>query len=262
MFLTGKRILITRTREQASHLAALVEAAGAKPILIPTIELGSPTSFCGLDAALAGLHSFDWLLFTSANAVHAFAERSRALEVLLIPKKIAVIGPATARAVSAIGLSVDLIPPQFIAESLAESLLPYAPGSAMLLVRAEQARDVLPETLTAAGAQVTVASAYRSLAPKESIASLQLLFADPAHYPDAITFTSASTATNLFALLESAGIVLPRHIARVSIGPITSRTLAELGYPATSEAAEPSVASLCQSLIDQLSAKRRDDEQS
>ncbi len=245
MPLTGKRILITRTRQQASELAAQLEAAGAEAILIPTIELAPPASFCGLDAALASLRSFDWVIFTSANAIHSFNARAKQQGIMPNPKKIAVIGPATGRAIREIGLTVDLMPPEYVAESLAEALAPFAPGSAMLLIRAEQARDLLPEALTAAGAQLTIANAYRNLVPPDSITALQQLFADPARHPAAITFTSSSTATNLFALLESAGVALPPEIVRASIGPVTSRTLRELGYPETIEAEEPTIAALC-----------------
>ena len=256
MPLAGKRILITRTRQQASELAQKLEVAGALPILIPTIELAHPTSFCSLDAGLASLRSFDWLIFTSANAVESLATRARASGIMLSPKQIAAIGPATARAVQGIGLTVDLIPQQYVAESLAAALTEHAPGSSMLLIRAEQARDVLPETLTAAGAQLTIASAYRNLVPPDSIIALQHLFADPAYYPDAITFTSSSTATNLFALLESAGLKLPAHIVRASIGPVTSQTLRDLGDLPTIEAGEPTIDSLCRILTAHFNAQQ------
>src|ERR1700722_8733506 len=149
--LANRRILITRARDQASALATQLEAVGATPILIPPIELVPPASWCTLDAALASIRSFDWLIFTSANAVEAFITRARTLHLPPHPKRIAAIGSATARAVAEAGLTVDLIAPQAIAESLAEALRPHAGGASMLLVRAAVARDVLPETLTAAG---------------------------------------------------------------------------------------------------------------
>lgn len=248
--LTGRRILITRTRQQTSELAAQLEAAGAETILIPTIELAPPTSFASLDAALLNLTNFDWVIFTSANAVNIFERRCKALGVGPQANKVAVIGPATARAVQGIGLVPDLIPPQFVAESFAQALTPFAKGSSMLLVRAEQARDILPDALLAAGAQLTIASAYRNLVPPDSVAMLQHAFAEATQQPDAITFTSASTATNLFSLLDAASLELPPQVVRVSIGPVTSQTLRDLGYPATIEASEPSVAALCGALKD------------
>ena len=170
--------------------------------------------------------------------------------------KIATIGPATAHAIQSIGLTVDLIPPRYIAESLAEALLPEAPGKSFLLVRAAEARDHLPETLTAAGATVTIAEAYRNQLPPDSIPALQTLFASPETYPDAITFTSASTARNLFDLLEAANLTLPPNIALASIGPITSQTLRDLGHEPTIEAHEPTISALVQTLITHFTITR------
>lgn len=255
------RILITRTRHQASDLATQLEALGATPILIPTIEIAPPQSCVALDAALANLESFDWLIFTSANAVEVFHQRMTSLEIQVGNRasdplsshppqspfpQIAAIGPATAKAVQGIGLTVDLIPPQFVAESLAEALIPQAPGKSFLLIRAAEARDILPAALTAAGAHLTIADAYRNQIPPDSIPALQQLFASPANYPHAITFTSASTARNLVALLEAANLTLPPNIALASIGPITSQTLRELGLIPTLEAHEPTIPALIQ----------------
>jgi uroporphyrinogen-III synthase len=250
--LTNKRILITRTRHQASELAAQLEALGATPILIPTIEIAPPETFAPLDAALTCLRTYDWLVFTSANAVEAFHRRAQLQRLTQLPRHIAVIGPATLRAANKIGLTVDLVPPQYIAESLAEALLPEAPGKSFLLVRATEARDTIPEALTAAGAIVTIAEAYRNQVPPDSIPALQALFSVPANYPDAITFTSASTARNLITLLETASLTLPPGIILASIGPVTSQTLRDLGYEPTLEAAEATVPSLVQSLLDHL----------
>jgi uroporphyrinogen-III synthase len=147
---------------------------------------------------------------------------------------------------------VDLVPPEYIAESLAEALLPEAPNHSFLLVRAAEARDTLPDALTAAGATVTIAEAYRNQVPAASLDAIAALFASPANYPDAITFTSASTATNLVALLEAAHLTLPPAIVRASIGPITSRTLRDLELPPHIEAAEPTILSLTASLVTAL----------
>ena len=119
------RILVTRSPHQASELADALRALGAEPVLIPTIETVEPTSYAPLDEALARLDGFDWLIFTSANAVEAFARRldGRALPVGL---KIAAIGAATARALEAAGFGVDLVPALAVAESLTEALLPFA----------------------------------------------------------------------------------------------------------------------------------------
>src|SRR5271169_3476850 len=118
MPLHHKRILITRTRHQASDLAAQLEALGATTILVPAIEIVPPASFSALDAALTCLRTYDWLLFTSANAVEAFHRRAQLLHLTQLPRHIAAIGPATLSAANAIGLTVDLVPPRYIAESL------------------------------------------------------------------------------------------------------------------------------------------------
>jgi uroporphyrinogen-III synthase len=234
--LTNKRILITRTRHQASDLAAQLEAFGATTLLIPTIEIVPPASYAPLDAALTQLETYDWLLFTSANAVEVFHQR------------------LTSRSNRE---SDPPAPPNSSNSKLpkiavATALTPHAPGSKMLLIRAAEARDYLPETLIAAGATVTITAAYRNQIPPDSIPALQQLFSSPANYPDAITFTSASTATNLFTLLEAAGLTLPPNIVLASIGPITSRTLRDLGHPSTVEAAEPTIPALIQSLLAHL----------
>ncbi|HUZ96293.1 MAG TPA: uroporphyrinogen-III synthase [Edaphobacter sp.] len=260
--LQKKRILVTRTQSQASDLAARLESLGATPILIPTIEIVPPESYAPLDAALAQLETYDWLLFTSVNAVEVFHQRRNPSLKPGAPRpdsgtwvsgshlspKIAVIGPATARAVQGIGLQVDLVPPKYIAESLAEALAPEAHGKRVLFIRAAEARDILPEALTAAGATLTIVEAYRNQIPPESIPALRQLFASPASYPDAITFTSASTARNLIALLEAASLTLPPSVVLASIGPVTSQALRDLGHPPHLEADEPTIPALIETL--------------
>jgi uroporphyrinogen-III synthase len=174
---------------------------------------------------------------------------------------VAAIGPATASALEAIGFTPNLIPPQAVAESLADMLLLHArqadgTPTRFLLIRAEEAREHLPETLRAAGAEVTIASVYRTVIPADSIEAIRELFSRPETIPDAITFTSSSTARNLFALLEAAGVTLPANIAIASIGPITSATLRDLGYPPQVEATETNVASLAENLVKHLRSKK------
>jgi len=242
--LRGRRILITRAPHQASELAEQLSALGATAVLIPTIEITPPESFAALDAALGALAGFDLIAFTSANAVRAFKQRAELLGVTPAPKRVAVVGPATARAAEAIGLRTDVVPSVFTAESLAETLLPEAQGRRILLVLAEQAPDTLERALLGAGAEVIVAAAYGNRIPEASLAAVKELFAEESTYPDAVTFTSASTAGNLVALLEAAGLTMPAAVTRASIGPITSRALAELGLPAHVEAAEPTIPAL------------------
>jgi len=268
-----KRILITRSPHQASDLADRLRALGAEPILIPTIALEDPSTFEPLDTAIAALDQFNWLLFTSANAVEAFHKRAIAKGAPFIAPfamsgkaqflRIAAIGPATAHSIEKLlGRKPDLIPPRAVAESLAEVLLPHAkPGVRFLLVRAklsrdQSARDPIPFTLRAAGAELTIAPAYRTVIPPGSAEQIKFLFAERDSWPDAITFTSSSTANNLFALLESAGLTLPPEILRASIGPITSQTLRDLGYPPQLEAAEATIPALVEILVKPLGLRK------
>ena len=237
------RVLVTRAVGQASALAELLAQRGMEPVLIPTIEIAPPASYCGLDAALTTLRAYDWVVFTSANAVRAFAERARTLGLRADPRRVAVLGPATANAVGeALGCGVDLMPAQYVTEALALGLLPYAPGAAVLLVRAAVARDVLPEALASAGAMVTIVEAYRNVVPQDSVTELQTLFSSGG--PDAITFTSASTATNLRRLLDTSLLAVQPGTVLASIGPVTSRAMREVGLEPTVEARESTTAGL------------------
>ncbi len=294
--MAAPRVLITRSPHQASTLADQLRACGAEPVLIPTIELTEPTSFAALDAALAHLDRFHWLLFTSTNAVEAFVKRAASSAEKRVPQdlgsgagsspsekredvrlppngstqtisvppdlKIAAIGSATARALETAGLPVHLLPPKAVAESLAEQLLPHAlqpDGSPtrFLLLRAEIARELLPEALRAAGAEVTIAPAYRNVVPSDSIAAVQRLFSARDLWPAAITFTSSSTATNLIALLEAANLSLPEQILRISIGPITSQTLRDHHLPPHAEAAESNLSGLVAAVAETLHLNKR-----
>jgi uroporphyrinogen-III synthase len=241
------RVLVVRAKGQASALAELLCANALEPVPVPAIEIAPPASWCGLDAALTTLRTFDWTIFPSANAVQAFVQRARMLGLAANPRKIAAVGPATARAVEeALGQSVDLMPERYVAEALASALVPFAMGASMLLVRAAVARDVLPEALTAAGAAVTVAEAYRNVVPVSSVDALRRLFANEP--PDAVAFTSGSTARNLGTLLEAAGLEMPTGMVLASIGPITSGAMRELGWEPAVEAEEATIAGLVEGL--------------
>jgi uroporphyrinogen-III synthase len=243
------RILITRAPHQASALAEGLRAHGFETILIPTIELADPTNFAPLDTALASLSTFHWLLFTSANAVEAFTKRVDS-PMSITQRNLAAIGQATARAIQQLlGTEPTIVPPQAVAESLAEALLPHArqpdgTPTRFLLIRAEEARDILPDTLRKAGGEVTIAPAYRTIVPQDSIPLIRSLFHSPATYPDAITFTSSSTVTNLLTLLAAANLKLPPDIKCISIGPITTQTMNALNIPPHAEANESTIPAL------------------
>ena len=231
-------MLVTRASHQASALADALTGHGLQVLAIPAIEIVPPSDdFAALDDALEDLDSTDWLIFTSANAVNAYAERARELAAESQGVRIASIGAATSRALLAAGMHVDLQPPQAVAESLAEALRPYARGSRMLLVRAEQAREDLPALLRAAGAELQVVAAYCNQVPAQSVSLLQRMGGQF----DAITFTSSSSVTHLLDLYRAAKLTLPRQAVLASIGPITSATLREVGLQPSVEASAAEV---------------------
>jgi uroporphyrinogen-III synthase len=243
--LANQRVLVTRTKAGASELSEYLCSAGASVEVIPTIEIVPPDSFVSLDHALAELSAFEWVVFTSANAVEVFAARRHPA---ICPKNVAVIGPATGRAVEKLGIPVALQPSRYVAEALAGSLAPLVAGQKVLLVRAAQARDILPQALTEAGAYLTIAEAYRNRMPPDSIPLIRKIFSVPELFPTVITFTSASTARNLMDLLDRAGLQLPAGILLASIGPITSRAMVELGLTPTIEADEATIPALVRAI--------------
>jgi uroporphyrinogen-III synthase len=242
------RVLVTRAPHQASALGDALIAHGLRIVSIPTIALVPPSDdYATLDQELTRLDEYDWLLFTSANAVAVFAER---LEDQAVPLScgIASIGAATSKALRDAGFPVRLQAQTAVAESLAKSLLPHARNAQMLLVRAEQGRDVLIEVLTEAGAEVTLAPAYRSIIPTESTDRLRRELPTV----DAITFTSSSAVTNLFALLSAAGLTLPPNVKLASIGPVTTAALREQGHKPHVEAIDASVTALAAAVATSL----------
>ncbi len=247
-------MLVTRAAHQASALGDALAAYGLLVVSIPSIALEPPTDeYAGLHAALEQLDAFDWLLFTSANAVAVFAEQREELEVEEVPCRVASIGAATSRALRDAGLHVDLQAEVGVAESLVRALKPHARGKRMLLVRAEAVRDVLPVEMERAGAAVTVAAAYRTVVPLESVEALKRELPRVA----AVTFTSSSAVVNLLELCDAAGCTLPSAAVLASIGPITSQTLRERGYTPAVEASQASVEVLASQLARYLAADGR-----
>jgi len=252
--LAGRRILVTRAAHQAGKLSAGLRALGAEPVEVPLLEIQTPVSFNPLDRALRDLAGYDWLLFTSANTVRAVAARARELGIPLgaVPARIAAVGAATAEALAGEGLTVSLVPERYVAEGLIEALSAREPlaGRRILLARAEIARDVIPDALRAAGAQVDVADAYRNVVPANAAELLRAAVAQPIA---AALFTSSSTAEHLAEAARRAGLPFPLPgVAAVSIGPITSQTLQELGWPPAAEADPHDIPGLLQALIQVL----------
>lgn len=238
--LTGKRILVTRARHQAGQLSSRLAALGADVIEIPAIEILPPESWQPLDTALRNLQQYQWLIVASANTVQSIEDRLTTLNLPLesfAHLKIAAIGSATARALQEKGLSVTVTPEEYVAESLVAAIGDRARNARVLITRAAIARDVIPEALAQAGAQVNVVDAYRTVIPESSVSRIRELFAldqPPLH---AATFTSSSTVTNFFHLLKAADIPQrPEGMRAISIGPITSQTLRDHNWEPSSEA--------------------------
>jgi uroporphyrinogen-III synthase/uroporphyrinogen III methyltransferase/synthase len=235
--LTGRRVLVTRAVHQAGKLSDGLRALGAVPVEVPVLEIRPPESFAPLDAALQNLSEYHWLILTSANTVRALAERASALGIGLgglTSLKVAAVGEATAEAARKAGLAVAFIPESYVAESLIEGLAGRAAGQRILLARAAVARDVIPDTLQALGAHINVVDAYRNVLPEAAPRLLRKALADGV---DAATFTSSSSVTHLAEAARAAGIEWPlAGVPAISIGPITSQTLRELGWEPAIEA--------------------------
>jgi uroporphyrinogen III methyltransferase/synthase len=223
--LTGRVVLVTRAREQAGAFAELLEAAGARVLLVPTIAIEPPQSWDPLDAALGG--SFAWVIFTSVNGVAMLRRRVDATghgRAMLEGARIAAIGPATAAALADWGLAPEVVPGEYVAEALVERLRPLIQrGERVLLPRAAETRDLLVRELTALGAAVTEVPAYRTRSATEEAPGLREALAEGR--VDVVTFTSSSTVRSFCALFGAAE--LPRLMAGVTIaciGPITRAT--------------------------------------
>jgi uroporphyrinogen-III synthase/uroporphyrinogen III methyltransferase/synthase len=247
--LAGRRILVTRAAQQAGKLSESLRALGAVPVEVPVLEILPPASYDPLDQALRHLYGYDWLILTSANTVRAIVERAAVLKIALPPGAlhIAAVGQATAEAARNAGLKVTLTPENYVAESLVKALAERIHGKHVLLARAAIARDLIPDALRKSGATVNVVDAYRNLVPA---ATADLLRSALAQGIEAATFTSSSSASHLAEAARKAGICFPfAGVAAVSIGPITSQTLRELGWPPAAEAENHDIPGLIAALL-------------
>jgi uroporphyrinogen-III synthase len=251
--LSGVRVLVGRARHQAGALSAALQKLGAEVLEIPFIEIRKPHSFKPLDSALQRIGNYDWLILTSVNGVEAMWERMAKLKLRksnFTHLRIAAIGPATKRAIEQRGVKVDVVPREYIAESVVRSLKKKVKGTRVLLVRAKVARDVIPMELRKAGATVDVVEAYETVVPKASRPRLRKALENPRRRPHLITFTSSSTVRNFVQLI---GLSNKKHnaldgILMASIGPVTSSTLRECGLRADIAAQEFTIPGLVQAI--------------
>lgn len=238
--LEGRRVLVTRAAHQAGKLSEGLRALGAEPVEVPVLEIQPPADRAPLDCALRALNTYDWLILTSANTVRAIAWSS--LLDKMAGLKVAAIGEATAEAARKAGLPVTLVPKTYVGEALVESLAGQTTGKKILLARAEVARDVIPDALRAAGAQVDDVDAYRNVMPE---AAPKLLRAALEKGIDAATFTSSSSVTHLADAAHAAAIAFPfAGVRAISIGPITSQTLRAFQWEPAAEASPSDIPGL------------------
>jgi uroporphyrinogen III methyltransferase/synthase len=236
--LFGRRVVVTRAREQASDLKRLFEESGAQVLQFPTIEIVPPESFASLDRAVD--EAWDWLIFTSANGVSAFFERlfAKGKDVRALSAKVAAVGESTAASLRARGIAPDIVPDKFMSSALIP-LLPASPGRTAI-IRAQEGRDDLLDELRKRGGEVHLAVAYRNVPATHD--------RDELHDIDVVTFTSASTVDNFFTSGGSAanGALL------ASIGPITSEAIRKHGRAVDVEAAAATIQALHDAVVARL----------
>jgi len=264
--LFSKRIVVTRTREQASELVSLLENYGAECLEFPTISLEPVPSYEILDRALAEIATYEWLLFTSINGVDYFFKRlfelGRDVRDLKGPK-IAAVGKVTAEALVSRGIRADLLPEEFTGDGLAETLIKTGvKGQRILIPRALKARETLPETLGNAGADVTVAPVYQNVLPASAAGEQlkeDLRTALEEKSIDMVTFTSSSTVKNFATLMD---IQNPQEmqnlmsgVAVATIGPITAKTAASIGLKIDVQPSEYTIPELVDSIVHYFAAQ-------
>src|SRR6266702_2095886 len=247
--LSGKRIVVTRTRKQASALSNKLRALGAQVVELPTIRIEPPTDLREFAELVQDAHIYDWIVFTSANGVEAFFNvffklYDDAREIG--GARLAAIGPVTAQRLEDFHLHVDLQPDEFVAEAVVREFRKQGgvENLRVLLVRAEKGRDVLLKQLTALGAIVDEGFAYRTVPEtRDTTGARQQLLEEGA---DLITFTSSSTVENFLAL----GLPWPKGMRVASIGPITSKTARDHGLKVDVEASRHDIDGLVQAIRD------------
>jgi len=258
--LQGRCVVVTRPREQAGEMVAWLSEAGARTVLCPTLCIEPVAAMTAIDHAMDHLGEQTWVIFTSANGVHCFMRRmdERGLDLRAFAgSRVAAIGPATGEALAARGLRVDLVPQRYQAEGLLDALDADLSGQRILIPRAREARDILPETLRQRGAQVEVLTVYQAVPElaDEQVAALSREMA--AGHIDAVTFTSSSTVTrfiDLFAKGEAAAMLRRHHIAVACIGPITAKTARDLDLQVAVEASSFTIPGLVAALSEFFAA--------
>jgi uroporphyrinogen III methyltransferase / synthase len=259
--LFGKRILVTRTREQASELVAGLEESGANCLEYSTIDIQPVDSYAVLDAELERLNEYHWILFSSLNGVTYFFKRlfAKGMDARdLNGPQVAAVGKSTAELLMNYGIKADLIPDEFTSEGLAENLLDLGvEGRNILIPRAEKGREILPETLRGAGAQVSIAPVYKNVLTEKSTDELRDEFETGV---DMITFTSSSTVRNFLTLMggenEKTVAELLAGVKIAAIGPITAKTVTDNGLKVDVQPEEHTINAMVSAIVDYYSKKQ------
>jgi uroporphyrinogen III methyltransferase/synthase len=251
--LRGKRILVTRARSQALSLVQRIESLGGEVVEFPTIEIRPPESYDRLDQSINQIGIYDWLMFTSVNGVEQFLNRFEKLGkniADLAGIEVGAIGPETAKRLTAAQIQPSLVPKRYQAEGILEALISETVlGKRILIPRAAKARDILPDTLRQWGARVDVVEAYQTVLPQVDVSALCKALREGTI--DMITFTSSSTATNFAAMLRDQD--LPRLLSRAviaCIGPITRKTVEDLGMRPEVVSEEFTIPGLVSAMVD------------
>lgn len=245
--LAGRRVIVTRTRAQAGTLVDLLEAAGADALPFPTIEIVDPESWEPVDEAIRRLDTYEWVVFTSANAVDRFFARVATVGTdarRVAGLEVAAVGPATAEALERHGIEAGFVPDEHVGEALAAGLLDRGvrEGMRVLVPRALEAREVLATELGRHGVTVDVVPVYRTVKGSGDEATLAAIRSREA---DAVTFTSASTVRNFVEL--TAGVDVSGLVV-ATIGPVTSKTARDLGLRVDVEPGEYTIPALVEAL--------------
>lgn len=250
--LVGKRIVITRALEQSRDLASELEARGAEVLLLPLVGFADPEDTEPLDAALRSLARFDWILFTSQNAVRFFCKRCRALGLdchrLQSPRPmVAAVGPATARAAEEEGIRVDHVSSRTQGEALAKELWGAVTGRQVLLPRSDRAGEDLPRLLREAAAEVVEVVAYHTVPPPSLDATVMRRITEGE--VDVVTFASPSAFDHFMDTLGAEPVAgIAGKVVFAAIGPTTAQAIRDAGYSATIEAAVSSSAGLAKAI--------------
>ncbi len=246
--LFGKTVVITRKGDQAETMIDHLRELGAEPFFFPVIETIAPDDWAPLDNALNNLSQYDGLIFTSVNGVRFFAERLKTIEQDIRELKgvrIFAIGPKTAEAVRNLGIRVDVVPENFVAESLIESI-ENVKGQRFLLPRAKVAREILPEQLRKMGAVVDVVPAYQTILASPSVEALEKRLKEGSI--DVLTFTSSSTVKNFLTLIDEKFLPEIKETKIACIGPITAKTAQDAGLTVDIVPEQYTVASLLEAM--------------